>query len=97
MAGVRFGLSFVSEQLVNDHADGRLLQATQDVCMEPRVNMFDGTGRNDTTGPAQYLIKLLVRHFGFSNFKAMSKNHLWIIPEEFRSENEVSFGTSINY
>ena len=78
-----------AEQLKNGCADDRLLHITHDLCVDHRVNVVDPTGRVDTTGPALYMLKLLIRQFGYSCLKAVSTSHPWIIPEELRKGDEV--------
>ena len=89
VAGVRFGLSVVAEQLKNGHVDDRLLRITHDLCVDHRVNVVDPSGRVDTTGPVLYLLKLLIRQFGYPCLKAVSEAHPWVVPEELRRGEEV--------
>ena len=90
VAGVRFGLSVVAEQLRNGRVDDRLLRVTTDLCVDHRVNVIDPTGRVDTTGPVLYLLKLLIRQFGYPCLKAVCEAHHWVVPEDLRRGDEVS-------
>ena len=88
VAGVRFGFSVVAKQLAQKHdqADDDLLKITRVLCRDLRVNVVEHT---DISGPALYLIKLLVRQFGLQCLQVVSETHSWIIPEELSSGNKV--------
>jgi len=70
-----------------------LLRAVRSVCIDPAVNLFDQTEQSDTTGPVLYLLKLIVRQFGFPCLKEVSVEHPWIMPHELKTEYEVSMLT----
>ena len=99
VAGVRFGLSVAAEQLKNGHVDERLLRATYELCIDRRVNVVDSV---DTTGPLLYLVKLLIRQFGYPCLEAVCKVYPWILPEELKKSDTVKIKcreclTSVNY
>ncbi len=58
--------------------------------MDTRVNVIDPTGRVDTTGPVLYLMRLLVRQFGFTCLQRVSQAHPWVVPESLRRVDNVS-------
>ena len=89
VAGVRFGLSVAAGQLKNGDTDSRLLRITHDLCVDHRINVIDPLGRVDTTGPALYLLKILIRQFGYPCLKNVCETHSWIIPEELMQGEEV--------
>ena len=92
VASMRFGLSVAAEQLRNGRVDDPLLRVTHDLCVDHRVNVIDPTGRVDTTGPVLYLLKLLIRQFGYPCLKAVCEAHPWVVPEELRRGDEVRGG-----
>ena len=90
VAKVRFALSVVSEQFYRRVTMKMpLLQAVRAVCTDPTVNHIDDTGKSDTTGPALYLLKLIVRRYGFPCLTEVSEKHPWVVPNELKSEDEV--------
>lgn len=56
----------------------KLMQLTEEMCNDSLVN-------HDVVGPAIYLVKLLVRQYGFSYLKEVSKKYQWIFSESFRA------------
>ncbi len=90
VAGVRFCLSILAEQLKSDHISEAISRVARYLCMDTRLNIIDPSGRVDTTGPVLYLIKLLVRQFGFPCLMTVSQTHPWVIPEGLRRVNNVS-------
>ena len=104
VAQVRFAISVVADlftKLVSETAPrdahganaNHLLQVARMVCTHPAVNHFDLTGSGNTTGPAVYLLKLLVRQYGTHCLQklANSQQHSWVIPQELQSSGEASF------
>ncbi len=94
VAKIRFALSMAA-QLINKqiciadssdvpqycygaHAEF-LLQSARDLCTDQRVC-------RQQTGPAVYLLKLLVRRYGMHRFQSIiqSSDHTWILPEELQ-------------
>ncbi len=90
VAGIRFALSVLAHELKSDRVNNTLLVVARDMCMDTRVNVIDPTGRVDTTGPVLYLMKLLVRKFGFPCLQTVSQAHPWVIPEGLRRVDDVS-------
>jgi len=97
VAQMRFGLSVIAELLETGRIDHRLMQITSDICCDTRINIIDPTGRLDTTGPVVYLIKLLVRRYGFPVLRQVSQDHPWIIPEQLRKEDAVSLNFGLEF
>ncbi len=92
VAGVRFVLSFLAHchlkknNIIND----AVLGVARDLCMDTRLNIIDPSGRVDTTGPVLYLIKLLVRQFGFPCLMTVSQTHPWVVPDGLKRADNVS-------
>ena len=53
----------------------QLLLAAQSICKE--------------AGPGNYLLKLIVRHYGFSFLRRLVKTHHWVVPSSLRWTGEV--------
>ncbi len=90
VAGVRFAFSVLAEQLRNDRVSDTIAGIARDLCMDTRLNIIDPSDRVDTTGPVLYLVKLLVRQFGFPCLKRVGQAHPWVIPEGLRKKENVS-------
>ena len=90
VAGVRLSLSVLAQELKSDRVNSSLLRVARDLCMDTRVNVIDPTGRVDTTGPVLYLMRLLVRQFGFPSLRTVSQSHPWVVPETLRRVDNVS-------
>lgn len=92
VAKVRFALSVVAEELRSNQVRGReeLLQIAYTMCTDLNVNVLDSSGRKDITGPVIYLLKLLVRRYGFPCLKSVSEAHPWVVPEELGRGDNVS-------
>lgn len=104
VAGVRFSMMEVAEVLHNQipsditkpqqlaQLEFTLIQLTQEVCTDPAINSTDFAASDvDVVGPAVYLLKLLVRTYGFACLKEIFEQHKWIIPEGLRSTDQVSY------
>ena len=90
VAGVRLSLSVLAQELKSDCVSNTLLRVARDLCMDTRVNVIDPTGRVDTTGPVLYLMRLLVRQYGFTCLQSVSQAHPWVVPESLRRVDNVS-------
>ncbi len=90
VAGVRLSLSVLAQELKGDRVNSSLLRVARYLCMDIRVNVIDPTGRVDTTGPVLYLMRLLVRQFGFPSLQTLSQSHPWVVPETLRRVDNVS-------
>lgn len=67
-----------------------LLQLAEEVCSDPEINTTDFTTSDvDIVGPAIYLIKLLVRQYGFPCLKHVFKEHKWTVPEGLLMTDQV--------
>ncbi len=68
-----------------------LLELAKEVCTDPVINTTDfNISGVDCVGPGIYLLKLLVRQYGFMCLKEVSVRHPWVIPEGLHT-TEVSF------
>ena len=92
VAKVRFALSVVAEQF-HKHVTMKpaLLHAVRSVCTDPSINHIGDTGQSDTTGPGLYLLKLIVRRYGFPCLKEVSVEHPWVVPHELKKADEVRY------
>ena len=86
VAGIRFALSILAEQLKSSTVSNPLLRVAEKLCIDTRVNIIDP----DTTGPVFYLIKLLVRQFGFPCLRAVSQLYSWLVPKGLKRADDVS-------
>lgn len=68
-----------------------LIELAEEVCTDYDINTSDFTDSGvDVVGPIFYLLKLLVRQYGFPCMKKISKEHLWIIPAGLQTANQVN-------
>ena len=67
-------------------AANQLVDKAQYLCAARSVNAIDITGHGNTTGPAVYLLKLIVRLAGFGELNKVADKHQWVIPESLRCE-----------
>ena len=97
VAKVRFALSVVAELFHKHEAMGpALLHGVKEVCTDATINHVDGTGQTDTIGPILYLLKLIVRQYGFPCLAEVSTAHTWVVPPELRRADEVTMTTDFN-
>ena len=66
------------------------------VSTDTTINHFDDTGQADTVGPVLYLLKLIVRQYGFPCLAEVSTEHTWVVPPELRKADEVTMTTEFN-
>jgi len=71
--------------LVND-AEHELIDKVKMLCTNQSMNK---TIDSVITGPGIYLIRLLVRKYGFSTLIKLSKIFKWVVPEELSSPDQV--------
>ena len=101
MAGVRFCLQEVAKIMNSLYCGSQTLEAisesmidlleyARDICNDPTINTTDFNSSADVVGPGVYLVKLLVRRFGYSCLKQVSEIHNWIIPEGLKPADQVS-------
>ena len=97
VAKVRFALSVFAE-LFDKHitAGPTLLRGVREVCTDATINRFNDTGQADTIGPVIYLLKLIVRQYGFPCLAKVSTEHTWVVPPELRKADEVTMTTEFN-
>ncbi len=105
IAGIRFAImetaNLLHSQIDEDNFDPLqldLLELAEEVCTDPVINTTDfnisGVDCVDCVGPGIYLLKLLVRQYGFMCLKEVSVRHPWVIPEGLHT-NEVSLPSQI--
>ena len=91
VAKVRFALSVIAELFQKDVAmKPAFLDAVRGLCTDTTINHVNGTEQGDKIGPVFYLLKLIVRQFGFSCLTEVSAVHSWIIPPELKGADEVT-------
>ncbi len=97
IAGIRFAMGEVATLLhclgdqevqVPQQLAFRVLQVTEEVCTDPIINTTNFI-EGDVVGPALYLLKLLVRKYGFTFLKQVSEEYRWILPEGLHTANQV--------
>ena len=81
-------------ELLNEHqlsdVEHNLMKLAEKVCIDHFINTTDFRTKNaDMFGPAVYLLKLLVRLYGFPLLKRVSERYVWVIPEGLRTANLV--------
>lgn len=95
MAGVRFALMEIASHLHSRYVTEKLMiftqsiqqkelllmELTEEICTDKLINITDVTTEEDVVGPALYLIKLVVRQYGFICLKRLSEKYYWIIPK----------------
>ena len=102
IAGMRFALMEISYLLHLSCSDKRasdgspptqqmshsILSILEKVCTDLDINDFSADD-TDIVGPAVYLLKLLVRVYGFPCLKQVCETHPWIVPEGLRITDQV--------
>ena len=102
VANIRYGLLVVAKLLLRQvskvdgaflsdnpdisSAENQLVDKAHHLCTARSVNAIDITGNGNTTGPAVYLLKLIVRLAGFGELKKVADKHQWLIPENLKCE-----------
>ena len=88
VAKVRFSLSVVAEELKANRLRGDLLAAARETCEDIDLN---NTDEGEATGPVVYLLKLLVRWYGFPCLRTIaSDEYPWVIPKGLMQGENVS-------
>ena len=78
LAKVRFALGVVAEVLCTRSRRGHvqisgLIEVASTISQDKTINRTDA-------GPAIYLLKLIVRHYGLSFMIDLQKQHKWLVP-----------------
>lgn len=71
--------------------ENQLIEKAKEACTIEDLNTIDLSGKANTAGPVVYLMKLIVRQWGFYCLNNIFENHQWVVPEELR-QCEVSNG-----
>ncbi len=105
VAGFRFAFmeitsllhsNFVDNTVKKSHLEQQLqfeiMQLAEELCGDPVINTIDFTaGVENVTGPAIYLLKLLVRQHGYPCLRHVSELYPWIIPKGLHFSDQVMF------
>ncbi len=97
VAGARFALMEIANLLHSQLACRnsskwfKSILLAKDICTDHAINATDFSGGIDAVGPAMYLIKLLVRQFGFPCLKSISERHQWLVPKGLRRTDQVRY------
>ena len=92
IAGIRYAIAEVAcllnstdvgnKSLIEQQQQYELIQLAEEICTDSSINTTDfSASGEDVVGPAVYLLKLLVRRYGFPCLRKVSEQHQWIIPE----------------
>ena len=81
-----FSIKGVDESHKIQQLVSRLMQHTEEICV-------NATDTSDISGPALYLLKMIVRQFGFPCLNYLSEDFEWIIPNNLRDNTKVCFLT----
>ena len=84
VAKVRFSLLVVAEELQASRLRGDLLIAARELCVDGNFKI------TNATGPVVYLLKLLVRRYGFPCLRTIDEEYPWVIPKDLRQGENVS-------
>ncbi len=97
VAGFRFAIMEIAGLLHASYVDNTLkksqleiFQLAEELCRDPVINSTDfSTNGEDVMGPAVYLLKLLVRQYGYPCLRHVSELYQWIIPEGLCTADQV--------
>ena len=100
VAGIRFAIMEVASLLHLDYDTDTarnlqrlkfdIMHLAEKVCTDPVINTTDFVAStDDAVGPALYLLKLLVRQYGFPYLKQVFEQHRWVIPESLQTTDQV--------
>lgn len=99
VAGARFALMEIAN-LLHSQLTGRSsskkfksILLAKDICTDHAINTTDFSSGVDAMGPAVYLIKLLVRQFGFPCLKRISERHQWLVPRGLQRTDQVGYSS----
>ena len=73
-----------------------LLEEARQACTMEGVNTIDSTGERNTTGPIVYLLKMIVRQWGFGCLKKVVERHQWVVPVELRQDEVREGGREVD-
>ena len=71
---------------VNEATVIQLLKEARQICTMVGINTIDMTSKGNTTGPVVYLMKVIVRQWGFGCLKQVIKGHQWVMPAALRQD-----------
>ena len=84
---MRFALGVVAEVLCTQRPT-RHAQITK-LLQVARAIVEDETINQTSAGPAIYLLKLIVRHYGISFMNDLQKQHNWLVPSSLPKSKKV--------
>ena len=67
-----------------------LIRLAEEVCSDTVFNSTDFASGKDVVGPAVYLVKLLVRQYGFPCLDRVCQEQKWVVPEGLQTNDQVS-------
>ena len=84
IAHIRFVVTEIASFLNSNSfaTEPRMLQQLNDICVDRAVDFTENSG--DVTGPTFYLLKVLVRQYGFYAVNKIFTKHQWVIPQGLR-------------
>ena len=83
----RQSVNVVTESEHQQQLKFKLVQLAESMCLDPTINSRDFDA--NAAGPTVYLLKLLVRRFGFQCLNTVSADHKWIVPKELQAADKV--------
>jgi hypothetical protein len=99
VAGMRCALAEVASLLHSScgvahqqlRLNSLLIQTAQEVCTDPHTNttnflVGDLVG---PVGPAVYLLRLVIRQYGFNSLRSIAAAFPWVMPEGLHATNQV--------
>ena len=86
VAKARYILSVVADSLEAGHINEELLTTVKEMCTDENINTVDVTGDSDMSGPVVYLLKLLVRRYGFPCLTKVCETHSWVVPTQLKGD-----------
>lgn len=80
IAKARYVLSVMAEQMKTGKVNETLAQIVCKMCTDTKINTkIQG---KSSTGPLAYLLKLIIRQFGFPCLKYVTQSYPWITSEQ---------------
>lgn len=88
-------LSYIQGTVERSQQEHRLkleiMQLAEELCLDSIINTVDfADGLKDVEGPALYLLKLMVRQYGYPCLKHGLVDHPWIVPKGLQLSDKVT-------
>ena len=91
VAGVRFCLMEIAH-LLHSNCSGKKIPESmnhrQQLLISQVKEMYQDHTDYASVGPSLYLVKLLVRQYGFPCLNQVCETHPWMVPEELRTADQ---------